>query len=121
MPILAAGRGASNTNEQNAVSAQWRPGANRSPCLAGRDWQSAFQQVDERCDTRVVSARVGNRQDEIDPFPEVLGEGLTFDLSGAELRLHVNQDPLDLDVGSSLRTRQDYVRCARITVCHRHL
>jgi len=47
---------------------------------------------------------------------EALGQDLTLQLPRAELRLHVNQDPFDLDMDDSIRSGQDEVGGSRVAV-----
>lgn len=47
---------------------------------------------------------------------EVLGQNLSLQLPRAELRLHVNQDPFDLDVDDLPRSGQDKVRGSRVAL-----
>jgi hypothetical protein len=47
---------------------------------------------------------------------EALGQDLTLQLPRAELRLHVNQDPFDLDMDDLIRSRHDEVGGSRVAV-----
>jgi hypothetical protein len=69
----------------------------------------------------MVGACVGDREDEIDLSLELLGKRLSLELSGAELRLHVDQKSFNFDVEDSIGRGQHDVGGARITDCHWNL
>jgi hypothetical protein len=48
--------------------------------------------------------------------PEALRQDLALQLPRAELRLHVNQDPFDLDMDHLIRSGHDEVGGSRIAV-----
>jgi len=64
----------------------------------------------------VVGTRVGDRQHEMNRSLETLGQDLALQLPRAELRLHVNQDPFDLDMDHLIRSGHDEVGGSRIAV-----